>query len=450
MSNKPAISRTLLGLLIACLLLLSDPAVGQSTAFSYQGKLTDAGNPANGNYDLEFSLFDTADVGTGTQQGPVLVHNPVATSGGVFTVILDFGSVFAAGDRYLQIRVRPVGGPAYVTLSPRQRITASPYAIETINAKFLGGLPASRYVSSAVNGNVGIGTNIPTLGKLEVRGGPGVGIYGHSTANVGVFGKSTQYEGVRGEASDINHGAVVGSHEGNGIGVFGTSTGIGVEGVSAGGNGVVGGSTSGTGVYGVTETGRGVLGKSTSGSGVYGESSVASLAAAAVFGKGLSSGSIGVIGESNINDAVGVYGATTSATGWGVFARNWAGGTAIYSWGNAAQSRDKGGFVKAMIYVNGDASIARCYNGITNSSTGNCGFSVFTTIQSSQTVYLVNFGFQVNDRFLSLAQRDAFPHSINVSSTFYYVDANTVRVKVFTTNADFPTSDTVDFILVVY
>src|SRR5438552_1905395 len=64
----------------------------QSTAFTYQGKLTDAGNPAQGNYDLQFKLFDTVTVGTGAQQGATLVRTPVAASAGVFTVQLDFGA----------------------------------------------------------------------------------------------------------------------------------------------------------------------------------------------------------------------------------------------------------------------------------------------------------------------------------------------------------------------
>src|SRR5215471_7796680 len=42
----------------------------QSTSFTYQGRLTDGGNPANGNYDLQFSLFD-AGVG-GNQIGLTL------------------------------------------------------------------------------------------------------------------------------------------------------------------------------------------------------------------------------------------------------------------------------------------------------------------------------------------------------------------------------------------
>jgi hypothetical protein len=40
-------------------LIISEAAAAQSTAFTYQGKLTDAGNPANGTHDLQFRLFDT-------------------------------------------------------------------------------------------------------------------------------------------------------------------------------------------------------------------------------------------------------------------------------------------------------------------------------------------------------------------------------------------------------
>ncbi|MGB7749644.1 MAG: hypothetical protein WBN75_20420 [Verrucomicrobiia bacterium] len=35
-------------------------AVAQGTAFNYQGKLTDGANPANGIYDLQFTVYDAA------------------------------------------------------------------------------------------------------------------------------------------------------------------------------------------------------------------------------------------------------------------------------------------------------------------------------------------------------------------------------------------------------
>jgi hypothetical protein len=45
-------------------LLISIASVpAQGTAFTYQGALKSGGSPANGNYDLEFSLFDAATSG---------------------------------------------------------------------------------------------------------------------------------------------------------------------------------------------------------------------------------------------------------------------------------------------------------------------------------------------------------------------------------------------------
>lgn len=55
------------------MLVVSTTAFGQGTAFTYQGRLTDSGNVANGTYDMQFKLFDTATVGTGTPQGSTLM-----------------------------------------------------------------------------------------------------------------------------------------------------------------------------------------------------------------------------------------------------------------------------------------------------------------------------------------------------------------------------------------
>src|SRR5512138_3746072 len=99
-------------LLAALLLALSfvSKVSAQTTAFTYQGRLTEAGNPANGTYDLQFKLFDTVTVGTGTQQGATLTNPTVQVTAGSFSVQLDFGAtVFDGSARYLEIGVRPAG-----------------------------------------------------------------------------------------------------------------------------------------------------------------------------------------------------------------------------------------------------------------------------------------------------------------------------------------------------
>ncbi|HKP53171.1 MAG TPA: hypothetical protein VJ183_11030 [Chloroflexia bacterium] len=108
-----------------------DAPVG--AGFTYQGKLADGANPANGSFDFRFDLYD-APTG-GNLLGSVLA-NAQTVSNGLFTANLDFSDTqFDGNSRYLQIGVKPAGGSSYTTLSPRQPITPVPYALYALKAK---------------------------------------------------------------------------------------------------------------------------------------------------------------------------------------------------------------------------------------------------------------------------------------------------------------------------
>ena len=96
---------------ILVLFLCAAAAVyGQTTAFTYQGRLTDAGMPANASYDMQFKLFNVPSVGGGNQIGSTITNGAVLVSSGVFTVQLDYGAAaFSGADRYLEIGVRLAG-----------------------------------------------------------------------------------------------------------------------------------------------------------------------------------------------------------------------------------------------------------------------------------------------------------------------------------------------------
>ncbi len=115
-----------------------------TTAFTYQGRLTDGGNPANGTYDFRFILYD-AEAG-GSQVGSTVTRNDIAVTGGLFTVQLNFGSgAFDGNARWLETGVRPGSSTgAYTVLSPRQPLTAAPYALYSARAPWSGlvGVPA--------------------------------------------------------------------------------------------------------------------------------------------------------------------------------------------------------------------------------------------------------------------------------------------------------------------
>ena len=71
-------------------LIITTPVFAQTTTFTYQGRLTDGGTPANGIYDLQFALFDSAS--SGGQIGSNQTIPSVSVSSGIFTVSLNFGA----------------------------------------------------------------------------------------------------------------------------------------------------------------------------------------------------------------------------------------------------------------------------------------------------------------------------------------------------------------------
>src|SRR5262245_22581470 len=151
---------SLLVLAILSFALHAGVTAGQTTSFNYQGRLTDGGTPANGSYDLQFTLWDAGSGGL-QQPQPVPVtatRNSVSVSGGVFSVQLDFSvNAFPGADRFLEISVRPAGAGSFAILTPRQQISSTPYAVRTLsaavpytatNATQLGGVAASQYVQT--------------------------------------------------------------------------------------------------------------------------------------------------------------------------------------------------------------------------------------------------------------------------------------------------------------
>jgi len=99
-----------------------------STAFTYQGRLTDNGSQGSGNYDLRFILFDAATLGSPV--GPAFTNANVTVSNGLFTVVLDFGAgIFTGTNYWLEIAVRTTGGGTFTTVQPRQALTPAPYAL---------------------------------------------------------------------------------------------------------------------------------------------------------------------------------------------------------------------------------------------------------------------------------------------------------------------------------
>ncbi len=111
------------------------------TAFTYQGRLTDGGQPADGTYDFRFRLFDAAS--GGSQVGSTVTRSGVRVAEGLFTVELDFGDVFDGRALWLEVGVKKATESSYTVLG-RQKLTATPYAVFAQGAPWSGiqGVPA--------------------------------------------------------------------------------------------------------------------------------------------------------------------------------------------------------------------------------------------------------------------------------------------------------------------
>ncbi len=228
---------------VSLALLISMSVNAQTTAFSYQGSLNTSGTPTNGNHDFEFAMFTVG----GVQIGSTLTRLNVPVSNAVFAVELDFGNQFQGADRFLEIRVRPAGGGAFTTLTPRQLLTSTPHAIRSLDTAQLGGVAASQFVQTGTpvinagtgfsiggqsvlnatqfNTSVGINAGSATAGGSNSFFGAGAGAatttglqnsyFGSQAGNAGTTGSNNTFVGARaGRLNTANSNSFFGSGAG--------------------------------------------------------------------------------------------------------------------------------------------------------------------------------------------------------------------------------------------
>jgi hypothetical protein len=147
---------TAVGVVAAALAHAARAQAPLGTAFTFQGELRAAGTPATGLHDLRFRLYDAA--AEGAQVGATLCADNVIMAAGRFTVSLDFGQQFTGLQRFLEIDVRADtgldcgSGSGFVTLAPRQALTAAPgalFALGSRSATQLDGQPAQFYQNAS-------------------------------------------------------------------------------------------------------------------------------------------------------------------------------------------------------------------------------------------------------------------------------------------------------------
>lgn len=191
--------------------ILAGNAIAAGTAFTYQGGLSNAQGPVTSTCDFRFTLFDALNggdaLGSSSQEG-LLVSN------GLFAVTLDFGAgAFPGADRWIETAVRcPAGGGSYTTLSPRQKILPTPYAMLAAGANASPG-------DFTVNGQLWVERSASVggpaaTGAMTLRA-PDLWIQADSSFGRGDGGRALSH--AYNDTLDINHngdfagGVVVGS-----------------------------------------------------------------------------------------------------------------------------------------------------------------------------------------------------------------------------------------------
>jgi len=194
------------------------------TSFFYQGQLKKDGSLVNDTCDFEFSLWDQLGTGSpptgGTQIDSTRSASGVTVTDGLFTVSLDFGSnAFKGEARYLQIAVQCMGDSSFNTLSPRQFLYATPYALSLRPGAIIRG--DSSLDDPAL---YGIGQAFGVQGESHGSGGVGVVGVNWSTSgayNKGVWGVSCSPDGYGGYFANYSFGG----QGGGGYGIYAESDG---------------------------------------------------------------------------------------------------------------------------------------------------------------------------------------------------------------------------------
>jgi hypothetical protein len=333
------------------------PLAPVGSGFTYQGQLKNGGNPVNGTCDLQFRLFDA--LAGGAQVGATQTIPAVSLVNGVFTVVLnsgsEFGPAFTGEERFLAIAVRcPAGGGSYTPLTPRQRLSAAPYAFSLKPEAVINGA-ATGSEANPDGGVLKVKNN--KVGTCDyaagVRATQGTGATGTQFCdNVGVFG-SGSFNGVLGSGDTYGVGGV--SQTDTGWGVYARADGLhgaaiyantwGSQGenygiyainystIITGGYGIYGikGSRSGYdllenywfpgAVVGDSNIVNGVIGLASGGAGIGVLGIITGTADRAVAGYALAANdySTGVEGSSNATYGVGVYGSGTGSEAFGVY-----------------------------------------------------------------------------------------------------------------------------------
>lgn len=152
MRSKQSGESIVLALVLGLVCVTGVTAAPLTTAITYQGQLKENGVPANGNYTMDFKLFDGPVSPPAVQVG-LTVSQMVNVVNGLFTVELNAAGQFGAAafdgnERWLEATV------GLAVLSPRQKVNATPAAL-SLRLPFVQSLDSGASLIDVTNTGTG-------------------------------------------------------------------------------------------------------------------------------------------------------------------------------------------------------------------------------------------------------------------------------------------------------
>lgn len=192
------------------------------SAFTYQGTLDENGAPANGTYDMRFSVWNDPLSGPPDFQfGFTQTLSAVTVEDGLFTVSLNLGNeAYESFDpRFLQIEVRESGGGGYTELAPRSPLDFAPRSVFSLQS------------SSASALDLPLSLSGPPLSPL----GATLNITNNDTSGAAFYAQAPTW-GILGFAGDFSPYPPINTP----AGIFGVGEAVGVGGSSNNGSAILG------------------------------------------------------------------------------------------------------------------------------------------------------------------------------------------------------------------
>jgi hypothetical protein len=133
-------------------------ALAHADSFTYHGTLQDAGRPANGNYDIQLTLYSKQSGGT-VLAGPVTLSR-VQVANGNFSTVVDFGPMTSMTSQgWVDVKVSPAGNNAFVSLDNRSPVAPEGGCPGSWTLDGNAAIPAGSYLGTSDNTEVDIRAN---------------------------------------------------------------------------------------------------------------------------------------------------------------------------------------------------------------------------------------------------------------------------------------------------